>query len=125
LVLAECEYKLGFIKEAEDIYAKLIELDPGLMEPYLDWSYVKYKEGHLHEAVELLMEGMILDPLCHQYYYRLVVYLYELGKTNEAQGYLEKGLQLFFSDYFLIFEIAPKLRKVQAITDAIEAHRPN
>ena len=122
LILAECEYQLGFIKEAEEVYAKLVDLDPGMMEAYLDWSFIKFNEGLFDQAEKIIREGLKYDPECHQYYYRLVVYLYSLGRAQEALICLEKGLSIQFIDHFLVFDIAPNVRNVPEIVAVIDIH---
>jgi tetratricopeptide (TPR) repeat protein len=125
LVLAECEYRLGHVKEAEDIYVKMVDLDPGMMEAWLDWSLLKYAEGEISRAAQLIYEAISYDPSIHQYHYRLVVYLYELGRIQEAHKHLELALMSAFDDHFLIFEIAPKLKKVNDILQIIDTYRLN
>jgi tetratricopeptide (TPR) repeat protein len=123
LILAECEYQLGFIKEAEEVYAKLVDMDPGMMEAYLDWSFIKYSEGLYEQAEKIVRDGLKYDPECHQHHYRLVVYLYALGRSQEALLHLEKGLSIHFIDHFLVFDIAPPLRNVPEIMAVIDSHR--
>jgi tetratricopeptide (TPR) repeat protein len=84
LILGECEYRLGKIDDAEEVYKKLLEIDPTMMEAWLDASYIKFTKGEFEEAVELLKEAIKTDPDCHQYYYRLVCYLYELGLIKRS-----------------------------------------
>jgi len=96
-----------------------------MMEAYLDWSLIRYSEGKLKEAIALILEGLIFDKVCHQYHYRLTIYYYELGEVKEALKHLELALSLNFNDHFLVFDIAPNLRKAGDILAIIDAHRGN
>jgi tetratricopeptide (TPR) repeat protein len=123
LVLAECEFRMGYKKEAEAIYLKITEMDPGLMEAWLDWSFVKYSDNDIQAAISLLEKAISYDNFCHQYHYRMVVYLFENLRIKEALSHLETALTLNHADHFLMFEIKPELAKVHEITLAIEAFR--
>jgi len=123
LVLAETEYRLNHFTESEKIYEQILEIDPGMMEAWLDWSFIKFSEGQLAEAADMLKEAIKTDPSCHQYHYRMVCYLYELGLVKEALVHLDEALHLCAADSFLIFEISPKLQRVPEIFVAIELHR--
>ena len=123
LVLGETQYRLNQIENCEETYAKLVELDATMQEAWLDWSFVKFSKGDLQEAVDMMMEALKINYDCHQYHYRLVCYLYEIGQIEEAKKHLEIGLLLCFDDYFLIYEISPKLQQATALTEIIESYR--
>jgi tetratricopeptide (TPR) repeat protein len=123
LVLAESEYELGAFNESETLYKRLLEVDPGMMEVYMDYSFLLFKLNRLPEAIELVKTALSYDNDCHQYHYRMVVFLYAAAKQQEALLHLEKGLQIHFLDHFLMFEIAPELRNVPAIMSLIDSHR--
>jgi tetratricopeptide (TPR) repeat protein len=123
LVLGETQYRLNQIENCEETYAKLVELDATMMEAWLDWSFVKFTQGKTTEAIEMIMEALKINYDCHQYHYRLVCYLYENGQIQEAKKHLEIGLLLKFDDYFLIYEILPKLQQAASLTEIIESYR--
>lgn len=125
LVLGETQYRLNQIENCEETYAKLVELDATMIEAWLDWSFVKYTQKLVQEAVDMMMEALKINFDCHQYHYRLVCYLYDLGKIEEAKKHLEIGLLLNFDDYFLIYEISPSLQQSTALTEIIESYRSN
>jgi tetratricopeptide (TPR) repeat protein len=102
---------------------RLLEIDPGMMEVYMDYSFMLYKLDRLQEAIDLVKKALLLDPNCHQYHYRLVVFLYAAAKEKEALTHLEMALNLHFQDNFLLFEIAPELRTVPIVMATIDAHR--
>jgi len=110
---------LGRIEDAEEVYTKLLELDPTMMEGWLDWSYVKFTKGEIEEALDMLREAVKMDYECHNYHYRMVCYLFELGKIQEAKKHLEIALILCYDDMFLMFEISPKLRKNTEVMELI------
>jgi tetratricopeptide (TPR) repeat protein len=120
LSLAESEYRLGHIAEAEDCYQRMIIIDPMQMEAWLDWSYILYADERELEAIELLEEAVKNNPDVHQYYYRLCVYYYMIGKHQQALQNLEIGLLLNFNDHFLIFEMEPSLKHATEIIDLIK-----
>ncbi|MCG9879847.1 MAG: tetratricopeptide repeat protein [Bacteroidia bacterium] len=123
LVMAECEYQLNNFLEAESLYKRLLDADPGMMEAYLDYSFLLLKMDRIDDAIQLIETALTFDDECHQYYYRMVVLNYLSGKESAALLYLEKALSLHFHDYFLIFDIAPELSKVTAIMHLINSHR--
>jgi tetratricopeptide (TPR) repeat protein len=125
LVLGETQYRLNQIENCEETYAKLVELDTTMSEAWLDWSFVKYSQENVKDAIEMLMEALKTNYDCHQFHYRLVCYLYELGKIEEAKKHLEIGLLLKFEDYFLMYEIVPRLIESAALTEIIESYRNN
>jgi tetratricopeptide (TPR) repeat protein len=125
LVLAEAEYRMGDEEEAELLYKRILELDPTMMEAWLDWSYVLFNRGSVEEAVTMVYEALKTEPDCHQYHYRLVSYLYHLGKTKQAIEHLEMGLLLNFDDHFLLFEVSPVFSRIPEILETIERNRPN
>lgn len=125
LVLAESEYEIGAFKDAEDLYLRLLEIDPGMMEVYMDYSFMLYKLDRLAEAIEWVRKALMLDNTCHQYHYRMVVFLYAVAKEKEALTHLEIALSLHYKDYFLLFEIAPELRNVPIIMAMIDSHKPD
>jgi tetratricopeptide (TPR) repeat protein len=114
---------LGAHREAEILYKRLLELDPGMMEVYMDYSYLLFKTDRLSEAIELVEKALGYDNDCHQYHYRMVILLYAAAKEREALRHLELGLQIHFADYLLVFEIAPELRNVPAIMATIDSYR--
>jgi tetratricopeptide (TPR) repeat protein len=125
LVLGETQYRLNQIENCEETYAKLVELDATMQEAWLDWSFVKFSKGEIQAAIDMITDALKINYDCHQYHYRLVCYLYENGQIEEAKKHLEIGLLLCFDDYFLIYEIAPRLQQAMALTEIIESYRNN
>jgi tetratricopeptide (TPR) repeat protein len=123
LVLGEAEYKLGQINEAEEIYKRLLDADPTMMEAWLDWSFIKFSLNDLDAAIDLLREALKIEPDCHQYLYRIANYLYAKGENKEATLHLETALILFFDDHFLLFEISPELKNNAAVINLIELYK--
>jgi tetratricopeptide (TPR) repeat protein len=124
LVLAEAEYRSGNPAEAKDLYKRLIESDPTMMEAWLDWSFIEFMEEDPELGIGLICEALKIDYDCHQYHYRLVSYLYATGKTKEALEHLDIALMINFEDHFLLFELTPALQNVKEILTAIELNRP-
>lgn len=124
LVLAEAEYRLGNAAEAKELYKHILEIDPSMMEAWLDWSYIAFVDEGPEPAIELIREALKIEYDCHQYHYRLVNYLYAMGKTKEALEHLDIALMLNFEDHFLVFELSPSLQNVSEILTAIDLNRP-
>jgi tetratricopeptide (TPR) repeat protein len=124
LVLAEAEYRSGNPAEAKDLYKRLIESDPTIIEAWLDWSFIEFMEEDPELGIGLICEALKIDYDCHQYHYRLVSYLYATGKTKEALEHLDIALMINFEDHFLLFELTPALQNVKEILTAIELNRP-
>jgi tetratricopeptide (TPR) repeat protein len=124
LILAEAEYRQGDEIEAERLYKQILEIDPTMMEAWLDWSYVAFNKRDLTLAIDMIYEALKIEPDCHQYHYRLVAYLYANGKVKEALEHLELALILNFEDHFLLFELTPVFSQVPAILESIERNRP-
>ncbi|MCK6610691.1 MAG: tetratricopeptide repeat protein [Bacteroidia bacterium] len=121
LVLAEIEYRLGDTREADILYQRLCDLDPGMMEAWLDRSYAAYQEKDLLLAIQYLNEALSYDGLCHQYYYRLCAYHYENGELQTALQCLTAALKLNPADVFLLFNFKPDLAQDPAIRYTIES----
>lgn len=123
LVMAECEYQLSNFSESENLYKRLLDVDPGMMEAYLDYSFLLLKLDRIEDAIQLIETALSFDDECHQYHYRMVVLKYLIGKENAALLHLEKALSIHFYDYFLLFDIAPQLSNVPSIMNIIDSHR--
>lgn len=123
LVLAEAEYRIGNEKDAQEIYKTLLDIDPTMMEAWMDWSYIIYMRGDVDLAIAVLKEAIKIDPECHPYQYRVAIYLLEAGRQTEALYYLENALTLCYDDHFLLFEMAPQLKLIPAVTELIENYK--
>ena len=121
--LAQAEYKIGNVISALDAYEKVSELDAGLIDLWLEWSFIYYEQGDFEKAHELISEGIAEIPDEAELYYRAVVYLISDGNYKEALGYLENALILDFDLHVLLFEFFPEKETQKALYKIIEQYR--
>ena len=56
--LAEAQYLIGFINDAEELFAELINSNVSFLEPYYYYGLILRKKGNLQEAADVLNKGL-------------------------------------------------------------------
>ncbi len=92
--LANAQYNLKRISEAEATYQRAISVRPNYWAPY-NWLGVLYlRTGENQKAAEMFRKVTKLDPGNHQAFYDLCGADFYLGKTAEAEEMCKKSLAI-------------------------------
>jgi tetratricopeptide (TPR) repeat protein len=121
--LADAEFNLGNMQASSDAYEEAINLEPGIMEAYVNLSIIYFEQNRFEEAIDVIREGIEELPEEAELYYRLVVYLIKMGKYKEAFTYLENALTLDFDRHTILYELMPELQKQKAVYKIIAQFR--
>jgi tetratricopeptide (TPR) repeat protein len=113
------------MQASSDAYEEAINLEPGIMETYVNLSVIYFEQNRFEEAVDVIREGIEESPEEPELYYRMVVYLVKMGKYKDAFSYLENALTLDFDRHTILYELMPELKKQKAIYKIIAQYRDN
>jgi tetratricopeptide (TPR) repeat protein len=92
--LANAQYNLKRISEAEATYQRAISVRPNYWAPY-NWLGVLYlRTGENEKAAEMFRKVTKLDPGNHQAFYDLCGADFYLGKTADAEEMCKKSLAI-------------------------------
>jgi len=117
--IADAEYKLGHLAEAEVAYDKVVELNPLDVDAWLDYSSILYEQDRLPDAIEVIANAIKNNPEAAELYYRMVAYLFAKGDYNEALSNLELALTTDPDKHYILFDYLPQLQKNKVILDII------
>ena len=120
--IADAEYKLGHIAEAEQAYEKVVELNPIDVDAWLDYSSILYEQQRLVDAIEVIAQAIKNNPEAAELYYRMVAYLFAKGEYNEALNQLELALSSDPEKHYILFDYLPQLQKNKVIVDIINKY---
>jgi tetratricopeptide (TPR) repeat protein len=120
--IADAEYKLGHMTEAEHAYEKVVELNPLDVDAWLDYSSILYEQKNLEGAIEIMSQAIKNNPDAAELYYRMVAYLFAKGEYNEALTFLEKALDTDPEKHFILFDYLPQLQENKVIIDIINRY---
>jgi tetratricopeptide (TPR) repeat protein len=101
--LGNAMLKLGRTKEAEQQYARALELDPVYSDAYANMAAAYAEEGRLKEAAELCRRALQIKPTFAEGHCNLGVDLARLGEFPEAIAEYHKALELkpdYFNAYY-------------------------
>ena len=109
-VYAQIHEKVGFVKEAELAYRKVLEIDQLDSESWLNYSHLLYNNESVNEAIKLLQEGLKLNPKNAELSYRLSAYLLQNGEENQALSTFKDALQLDYDLHKELFQFFPSIK---------------
>ena len=105
--LAAALAEAGRTREAQSVYIKLAQLDPGDWQPYYEMSQVLWLDGLRDRALKALEEGLERHPRSGYLMAQWGVFLAKLGHPRQALDKLYQALQLdSFDDAGLYHAIA-------------------
>ena len=107
---AQINEKIGFIKEAEIGYRKVLEIDELDSESWLNYSHLLHKNKSTSEAIEILKKGVKLNPKNAELSYRLSAYLFQSGCENQALSIFEKALSIDYDLHEEFFQYFPSIK---------------
>ena len=109
-VYAQIHEKVGFVKEAELAYRKVLEIDQLDSESWLNYSHLLYNNESVNEAIKLSTEGIKLNPKNAELSYRLSAYLLQNGEENQALSTFKDALQLDYDLHEELFQFFPSIK---------------
>lgn len=86
--------KMGWIRDAEQVYQQAISIFPGYLLPYGNLGVLYLDQGRVKEAIELFREQVRLDPRRPDGYVNWGSALARDGRLPEAVRVWENGLQV-------------------------------
>jgi eukaryotic-like serine/threonine-protein kinase len=92
--LADAQYHLNSISEAEATYRRAISSRPNYWSPYNSLGRLYFRTGELEKAAESFRRVIQIAPRNHQAFYNLCGVEYGLGKTAEAEELCKKSLAI-------------------------------
>ena len=107
---AQIHEKIGFIKEAEIAYRKVLEIDELDSESWLNYSHLLYKNESTNEAIELLNKAIKLNPKNAELSYRLSAYLFKDGKEKLALSTFQEALEKDYDLHKDFFQHYPSIK---------------
>jgi tetratricopeptide (TPR) repeat protein len=111
------------MQASSEAYEEAINLEPGIMETYVNLSVIYFEQNRFEEAIDVVREGIEEAPEEPELYYRMVVYLVKMGKYKDAFSYLENALTLDFEKHTILYELMPELKQQKAIYKIIAQFR--
>jgi tetratricopeptide (TPR) repeat protein len=121
--LADAEFNLGNMQASSEAYEEAINLEPGIMETYVNLALIYFEQNRFEEAIDVTLEGIEELPESAELYYRMVVYQIKMGNYKEAFSFLENGLNLDFEKHTILYNLMPELKKQKAIYKIISQFR--
>jgi serine/threonine protein kinase/Flp pilus assembly protein TadD len=92
--LADAQYHLNKISEAEATYRQAISSRPNYWSPYNSLGRLYFRTGEPEKAAEMFRRVIQIAPRNHQAFYNLCAAEYALGKTAEAEDLCKKSLAI-------------------------------
>ncbi|WP_373396365.1 tetratricopeptide repeat protein [Algoriphagus halophilus] len=121
--LADAEFNLGNLQASSEAYEEAINLEPGILETYINLSLIYFDQNRFEEAVDVISEGIDELPEEAELYYRMVVFQIKLANYKEAFSYLENALTLAYDRHVVLYELMPELEKQKAMSKIIAQYR--
>lgn len=125
LELADLFYHLDLIEEAELLYEKITNLNPAMVEAWLDWAHTQTEKDELDNAIKLLEDIYPNHQDNVQIMYRLASYYFIKGETKTGALHLQAALNKDFSEKHLFFLHAPGFETSKLVNEIIDLHGPN
>jgi protein O-GlcNAc transferase len=91
-VLGSCHHRLGDLSQAAAAFAKVIELDPGILEAHIAWAQVTREAGDVAGALAASQRGLARFPHEPRMHLGAALSLEDLGRTEEALRHYEQAL---------------------------------
>jgi tetratricopeptide (TPR) repeat protein len=107
-ILGDLQLKMGFIKEGEESYRKVVEFEPENPEIWVFLTNLLLEKGEINEAKEFISEAIEVHPINARIKYQQAEIDLHLGNQQEA---LIHAAEAFAYDYDLYEKIADELPK--------------
>ncbi|MBD77683.1 MAG: hypothetical protein CL840_01925 [Crocinitomicaceae bacterium] len=111
---------LGFFKEAQRAFKKVIKLDPENWEVFLDYSAMLWDNGQLEEAVEVIQSGISLTGKVADLNYRAGAYLYMTGDKIGAFNHWNNAFMESPNQLNQLYDFCEAFRNDQEIKEFFE-----
>jgi tetratricopeptide (TPR) repeat protein len=122
-LLGDCESKLGNPVAAHEAYQLAIELEPFMVDYWLNWSLLYFDNADYAMAYEVIKDAIEELPTEADLHYRACVYLLYDGKINQAISYLEEALILDYDGHEQLYDYFSNLETLKTIQKIIDNYR--
>lgn len=120
---AQASYEAGNLKEAEQIYLKILTKHPDDVAANYNLACVLFDEGRPHEAIPYYQRTIERDPDNVGAYNDLGLALHETGQFEEAIKCYRKALLLDAGNVDLYYNLALALEERGDLDEAMECYR--
>ena len=117
---AELHEKVGFIKEAEIAYKKVLEFDNKDYESWLNYTHILYQQESLNEAIDSLYEAIDYNPKNAKLIFRLSAYLLEIGDETKGTTLFENALKINYDLHEELFEYMPSIKNNKNLLNLLD-----
>ena len=117
---AEMHEKVGFIKEAEIAYKKVLEFDNKDYESWLNYTNILYQQESLNEAIDSLYEAIDYNPKNAKLIFRLSAYLLKIGDETKGTTLFENALKINYDLHKELFEYMPSIKNNKNLLNLLD-----
>ncbi len=113
----------GKLREAENIYRKILEKEPNNADALHLMGLIAHQEGKYEEAVRNISRAIELKPGCAFYYGNLGMTYDELGKEKESAENFKKALEInpkYNKAYLANYNLGVYFKDKGKVMDALE-----
>jgi tetratricopeptide (TPR) repeat protein len=107
---AEVHEKVGFMKEAQIAYKKVLEIDNLDQESWLNYSNILYQQESTQDAIDALYNAIEYNPNNAKIYFRLSAYLIETGDKTKGLNLFKHALTINYDLHAELFQYMPKIK---------------
>ncbi|RPJ57295.1 MAG: tetratricopeptide repeat protein [Acidobacteria bacterium] len=110
----------GDLKAAEEIFRRVVEINPKYVDGYVNIGRVRVQEGRTEEAQQVLLEALKLDPELAKTHFFLGVTYKTQGNYEEALEHLRKAESKYPQDRVVLNQIGRILFLERQFNEAVE-----
>ncbi len=119
LDLANVYRKQGNLEEAQRLYERALQINPGYVLIHINLSMVYAAQGQHQKAADLLLEGIRISPYRFKLYNNLGAIYNYMGRHKDAALYLKKGAELEPYNAMVHFNLASAYYRLGLIDQAV------
>lgn len=123
LLMGECKFQLGLLKEAVQYFSLVVRTKPKNIAGWEALIRCLYKAEYYPEAKQQILIALDITNNKPVFLYYLSAVLLALGKTKEALLYLEQALQKAPKKIKKLIEINPAVLQNQQVVDVIARNK--
>ncbi|MDG1189544.1 MAG: hypothetical protein P8N00_03245 [Flavobacteriales bacterium] len=120
---AQIHEKVGFIKEAEIAYRKVLELDEFDSETWLNYSHLLFQYESYSEAIDLLKKAIKINPKKAELSYRISAYLFKSGNDELGLKFFKEALIINYEKHEDFFRYIPSVKSNIILLNLLTKHK--